>query len=205
MGAPRKAYSTKGIQHFLKGGSVAAKDGNIKEIAHIMATGVWHPHKSVVEYAKTAGLQEVTVKEYAAEAARLLRLAWTDETARVAILEKIYQVGNDAANRTEEVIDKDGCVRTVRRPDYKTQVTALNSVAAILGMNRQQIDVNHNYEGMTDAQLFEAAKRHMKSSTGKPFPAPPKPILETTSHEQREDRQEAEVHVPSPKGSDDGG
>ncbi len=202
MGAPRKAYSTKGIQHFIKGGNVAAKDANIKEIAHIMATGVWHPHKSVVEYAKTAGLQEVTVKEYAAEAARLLRLAWTDETARVAILEKIYQVGQDAANRTEEVLDKDGCVRTVRKPDFKTQVTALNSIAAILGMTRQQIDVTHNYEGMTDQQLFDAAKRHMKSSTGKPFPAAPKPILETTSHE-RENRKETEVHVPSVEGTDD--
>ncbi len=202
MGRPRKTYYANS-KHFIQGDSVAAKDANIKEIAHIMATGVWHPHRSVVEYAKSAGLQEVTVKEYAAEAARLLRLAWTDETARVAILEKIYRVGDDAANRTEEVLDKDGCIHTVRKPDYKTQVTALNSIAAILGMSRQQIDVTHNYEKMTDQQLLDAAKVHFAKPSGRAFPAKPTPVLETTAHDRSEAREETEVHPPQPEGTDD--
>ena len=201
MGQPRKKWIrgkpyTKTIQHFVKGGNVNAKDRAIKEIAQIMATGVWHPHRSVVEYAAAHGYQEVTIKEYAAEAARLLRIAWTDETARVSILEKIHQLGLDAQNRTEEVLDKDGCVHTVRKPDFKSAIMAANSVAAILGMNRTEVNVTHNYEAMTDQQLLAAAKVHFAKPIERAFPA--KPTVETTAHV----RKETEVHTPVPEESD---
>ena len=159
------------LVHRADEGTTAAKDRTIAEIARIMSTGAWRPYTSTMEYAAKIGLTEWTVAEYAKEAARLLRIFWSDESARANLIGRIQKLGEDAANRTEEVLDKEGNKVTVSKPDHKSAITAANSLTAILGMTRQTVDVKVSYEKMSDAQLWAEAAKYIPDTSPKALPA----------------------------------
>lgn len=161
--------------------TVAAKDQTIRDIALEMSTGSWHQYRSVVEWAARTGLSEATLANYSKEASRLLRLAWSDDGSRVAVMERIQQLGRDAVNRTEEVVDREGKVVTLRKPDFKSAVHAAEVVASILGMTRQQHELRVTYERMSDEQLWAEAEKFLELRAAHL----PEGALEDTSNERQ--------------------
>jgi len=170
-----------------------AKDQRIREIALRMAAGDWHPYRGPLDVARQTGLSPHTVADYAKEAARLLRLSWADDQARVALLERIQTLGEEARSRTEEVLDKDGRVQTLRKPDMKSAIRATEIVANILGLTKQQHDVRVSYEAMTDEQLMaETTKFLERKNDRNPEGAPQQVVQITEQEDDREERSAAE-------------
>jgi len=178
-------------------GSTAAKDASIKEIALKMAEGKWHPYRDALDYAATSGLSVSTVSTYAKEASRLLRIAWTDDSTRSVVVERIQKLGEDAANRTEEAVSKTGEIVTLRKPDYKSAIHAAEVLANILGMTKQQHEVRVSYERMSDDELMAAAMQHLQQGQSMPVLTAGTEIHNGTEGTDQEDQ----VEDSQPKGS----
>lgn len=134
-------------------------DRIVEDIAMQMSKGQWIPHRSVRELALSLNMSIQSAERYAAMAARVLRLSWGREDAQVAVLEGIASIARDAKERTEEVIDSEGNVRALRKPDFKAALAALNSLKETLGMAAQRAEVVVRYQQMTDAELLSEVSR----------------------------------------------
>lgn len=147
-------------------GSTLQKDKIVESIALDMSSGNWHPFKSVRELAVRTGVSLSNAQKYCAEASRLLRLSWGQEEAKVAVLERIAFLGRDALDRTEEALDADGCVHTLRKPDHKTALNAAKHLADILGLSGANSEVVVRYQQMSDSDLWREAQRFVAQLRG---------------------------------------
>lgn len=168
--------------------AVAGKDFHVREIALEMSKGTWHQYRSAVEWAAKHGLAESTVADYAKDASRLLRLGWSDEGARVLVMERISQLGQDAVLRREEYVGKDGQVRSLLKPDFKSAVHAAEVLASILGMTRHTQELRVTYERMSDEQLMAEAVKFLELREAQL----PQAALE---HEKSNEQQQVTVEV----------
>lgn len=146
-------------------GSTLQKDKFIEAIALSMAEGKWEPFRSVRELAARERISLGNAQAYAAEASRLLRISWGGEDAKLAVLERIRNIGKAAEERTEEVLDAGGEVRTLRKPDYRTALRSAETLASILGLQGSNAEVVIRYQNMSDAELYAEAQRLL--GTGK--------------------------------------
>ena len=169
--------------------AVAAKDVCVREIALSMSAGDWHQYRSALEYAVRHGLSEFTVADYAKEAARMLRIAWTDDATRVTVLERIQQLGRDAVHRREEVLDRAGNVVSVSKPDFRSAIESAKVVASILGMTRQQHELRVTYERMSDEQLMAEAVKFLELKDEHTPEGVPQ-VAARKIEEQEDDREE---------------
>lgn len=147
-------------------GSTLAKDKIIEAIAYRMSAGDWAPFRSVRELAASHCLTLENAQKYTAEASRLLRLSWGGEEAKMAVLERIAQVGRAAERRTEEVVDAKGNVVMVSKPDHRTALTALKHLADILGLCGSNSEIVVRYQQMSDSDLAREATRFLAELTG---------------------------------------
>jgi hypothetical protein len=147
-------------------GSTLQKDKIVEAIALEMAEGTWRPFKSVRELALRTGVSLSNAQKYSAEASRLLRLSWGQEEAKVAVLERIAQIGRAAETRTEEALDGDGCVHELRKPDHRTALQAAKHLADILGLSGANSEVVIRYQQMSDSDLWREAQRFVAQLRG---------------------------------------
>lgn len=148
-------------------GSTLQKDKIIEAIALEMAEGKWRPFRSVRDLAARTGISLGNAQKYAAEAARLLRLSWGQDEAKIAVIERISQIGRAAEERTEEAVDAKGEVHVLSKPDHRTALAAANSLANILGLSGANSEVVVRYQQMSDSELWLEAKRFAAQLTGK--------------------------------------
>jgi len=147
-------------------GSTLVKDKIIEAIAFEMSEGNWRPYRSVRELAAKYGITLGNAQKWASEATRLLRLSWGQEEAKLAVLERIAQIGRAAETRTEEVVDPKGNVVTVRKPDMATAGKMAVTVAGILGLTGPNSEVVVRYQQMSDADLAREASRFLAQLPG---------------------------------------
>lgn len=163
-------------------GSTLQKDKLIEQVALDMAAGKWHPFRSVRELAARLGVSLSNAQKYSAEATRLLRLSWGQDEAKLAVIERINHIGDDALKRTEEALDATGGVHTLHKPDHRTALAAAKHLADILGLSGANSEVVIRYQQMSDSDLWLEAQRFAAQLQGK-------------THEQFETSGEA---VPEP-------
>jgi len=142
------------------------KDKIVEAIAFEMSEGKWRPYRSVRETAARYGVALSQAQKYAAEATRLLRMSWGQEEAKVAVLERIVQIGRASEERTEEVLDMKGKVRTLRKPDMATAGKMAVVVAGILGLTGTNSEVVVRYQQMSDSDLAREASRFLAQLPG---------------------------------------
>jgi len=131
-----------------------------------MAEGTWRPFKSVRELALRTGVSLSNAQKYCAEASRLLRLSWGQEEAKVAVLERIAQIGRAAETRTEEALDALGEVHVLSKPDHRTALNAAKHMADILGLSGANSEVVIRYQQMSDSDLWREAQRFVAQLRG---------------------------------------
>lgn len=153
-------------------GSTLQKDAIIEAIALEMAEGSWRPFKSVRELAARTGIGLSNAQRYCAEATRLLRLSWGQEEAKVAVLERIAQIGRAAETRTEEMgvfntDTKSVEVVELKKPDHRTALAAAKHLADILGLSGANSEVVVRYQQMSDSELYQETQRFVAQLQGK--------------------------------------
>lgn len=153
-------------------GSTLQKDKIIEAIALEMAEGKWRPFRSVRDLAARTGISLGNAQKYAAEAARLLRLSWGQDEAKIAVIERISQIGRAAEERKEEMgvfntETKAVEVVELSKPDHRTALAAANSLANILGLSGANSEVVVRYQQMSDSELWLEAKRFAAQLPGK--------------------------------------
>lgn len=146
-------------------GSTLQKDKLIEQIAFEMAEGNWRPYRSVREVAVRYGITLGNAQKWAAEATRLLRLSWGQDEAKVAVLERIAQIGRAAEARTEEIVDAKGELHTVRKPDMATAGKMAIGLANILGLSGANSEVVIRLQTMSDTDLALEATRFLARLT----------------------------------------
>lgn len=162
MGRRPKAKDGVGAE-----GSTLQKDKIVEAIALEMAEGKWRPYKSVRELAARSGVSLGNAQKYAAEATRLLRLSWGQDEAKVAVIERIAQIGRAAEERTEQAVDSNGDVHTLSKPDHRTALNAAKHLADILGLSGSNSEVVVRYQQMSDSDLWLEAQRFAAQLPGK--------------------------------------
>jgi hypothetical protein len=140
-------------------GSTLQKDKLVEAVALEMAEGTWRPFKSVRELAARLGVSLSQAQKYSAEATRLLRLSWGQDEAKVAVLERIAQIGRAAEERTEEALDATGGIHTLRKPDHRTALAAAKHLADCLGLSGSNSEVVVRYQQMSDSELLREVQR----------------------------------------------
>lgn len=148
-------------------GSTLQKDKIVESIALEMAEGTWRPFRSVRELAARLGISLPNAQRYCAEATRLLRLSWGQDEAKVAVLERIAQIGRAAETRTEEALDAEGGVHELRKPDHRTALQAAKHLADILGLSGANSEVVVRYQQMSDSELWRETEKFVAQLQGK--------------------------------------
>lgn len=149
------------------GGSVLTKDKIIEAIALEMSEGTWRPFRSVRELAARLNMTLASAQQYASEATRLLRLSWGQEEAKVAVIERIAQIGRLALEREEEALDADGCVHSLKKPDHRTALASAKHLADMLGLSGTNSEIVVRYQQMSDPELWLEAQRFAAQLQGK--------------------------------------
>jgi len=152
-------------------GSTLQKDKIIESIALEMSAGKWHPFRSVRELARRTGVSLSNAQKYCAEASRLLRIGWGQDEAKVAVIERISFLGQDALDRIEEMgvfNTETKCVEVVqlRKPDHRTALNAAKHLADILGLSGANSEVVVRYQQMSDSDLWREAQRFVAQLRG---------------------------------------
>lgn len=149
-------------------GSTLQKDKIVEQVALQIAEGTWQPYKSVRELAAKLGVSLHAAQGYASEATRLLRMSWGQDDAKVAVLERIAQLGRSALERTEEVLDMSGNVHTLKKPDHRTALAAAKHLADCLGLSGSNSEVVVRYQQMSDSELLREVKELALQQKGNP-------------------------------------
>lgn len=148
-------------------GSTLQKDRIIEAVALQMSEGTWRPLHSVRELAARTGCSLHNAQRYAAEATRLLRLSWGQDEAKVAVIERIAQIGRLALEREEDALDATGAIHSLRKPDHRTALASAKHLADILGLSGANSEVVVRYQQMTDSELWNEAQSFVAQLQGK--------------------------------------
>lgn len=108
------------------------------------------------ELAAIWGIGVDAVHQYSAVASKLLRLQFAPERheeIKATLLNRILRIGDEAANRTEQVLDIKGRRRTVRRPDMRTALAAVVEFAQLLGIRTTKHEHRVTTADLSDAEL----------------------------------------------------
>jgi hypothetical protein len=71
---------------------------------------------------------------------------------------RIQSIGQSALERTEEVVDRDGCVHEVRKPDHRTALAAAVELAELAGLRKTRIEVD--VMALSDEQIRAQLAQH---------------------------------------------
>jgi hypothetical protein len=134
-------------------------EGRIQQIMQAMAELRWRGRSSQEEFAARFGISAKRLEVLSAEASRRLKATWDHEHLREILITRMATIGQAALERTEEVVDKDGRVHEVKRPDHRSALNAVCAIRDTLGLTVQKHEVTHRYEQMDDRELaLEAAR-----------------------------------------------
>jgi hypothetical protein len=71
---------------------------------------------------------------------------------------RIHSIGQDALERTEEYVDRNGDKHTLRKPDHRSALQAAVEVAELAGLRKQRIELD--VRTMSDEQITEQLRAH---------------------------------------------
>lgn len=119
-------------------------DAGVIECMNLMADGLWVSGKSHAEVAAKHGVSPATVKNWATNASRILRLGTEEEAedarARcVATLDTIVAIA--LQKKGIRFTDDDEAEYTLPEPDLRAAVSAVGEKAKLLGLIVQKHDV----------------------------------------------------------------
>lgn len=150
-------------------GSTLQKDKIVEQVALEISDGTWQPYKSVRLLAARLGVSLAQAQRYAAEATRLLRMSWGQDEAKVAVLERIAQLGRSALERKEEVLDMSGNVHLLKKPDHRTALAAAKHLADCLGLSGSNSEVVVRYQQMSDSELLREVRQLALQQKNDPY------------------------------------
>ncbi len=136
---------------------VEAADLRVELVLDMMAHGVWQP-KMARELARVWGLAVDSVQQYSAAASKILRFQFSperNEEIRSVVLARVWTLGNQALERTEEALDVKGEVHTLRKPDMRTALTAVVNFAEVMGIKTNKHEHRVTTADLSDAELNE--------------------------------------------------
>jgi len=96
------------------------------------------------------------------------RLSWGQDEAKVAVIERIAQIGRLALEREEDALDATGAIHALRKPDHRTALASAKHLADILGLSGANSEVVVRYQQMTDSELWLEAQSFVAQLQGKP-------------------------------------
>lgn len=132
-------------------------DPRVELVLDMMAHGIWQP-KLARELAQVWSIGVDAVQQYSSAASRVLRLQFAperNEEIRGVVLARLWTLGNEARDRTEEVVDAKGEVHTVRRPDMRTALAAVIGFAEVMGIKTNKHEVRVSPTELSDAELHQ--------------------------------------------------
>lgn len=128
-----------------------AQEDRVLEVMRIMTAGQWRTGVSHVELAQKHGVSPSTVKNWAAEASRLIKLSMGDgEEVRARIASMLENFASVAMAREGYTMGGDA----YPNPDVKAATAAVKTLAEVLGLITQKHEhavVVANYEQMPRA------------------------------------------------------
>jgi hypothetical protein len=121
-------------------------DAGVERCMHMMLAGEWQPGTSHKLVAEEFGVSPVTVKNWATNASRIIRLCPDEETReeiRLSMLTTLSRVVQEGFDRKVVVMPRhrDGSPEYVDSPDLKAVVAAIDTQAKLLGLVVQKHDV----------------------------------------------------------------
>lgn len=143
-------------------GTVLQTDRLIEAVANEMTNGKWLPYRSVRQFAIEQGISLGHAQRYAAAASRLVRMSWNSDEAKVALIERISRLGHASETRTEEVVDSQGCVHEVRKPDMRSALRAAEWLGNVLGISGTNSELVVRVQSMSDGELFSEMQRFIE-------------------------------------------
>jgi hypothetical protein len=143
--------------------SAVEVSARIELIHDWMLRGTYLKGRTDKALTKVWGVARSTVWGYSAHAVRLLRKELTERTREellAELLARVSAIGQDALERTEEVVTVAGEVVEVRRPDHRTALRAVEATGELLGLKVQRHEHRVMAEQMTTEQIIEQLKAH---------------------------------------------
>lgn len=135
----------------------------VELICDWMARGRYEKGKTHRELAGVWGCDVRTVKNYAAEARRMLArelLSRSRDELLAELLVRVSFIGQDALERREEVALQSGAVVEVKRPDHRTALRAAEATGELLGLKVQRHHHTHSAAELTTEQIVQQLEQH---------------------------------------------
>lgn len=136
-------------------------DAGVSQCLELMTTGKWVPGRSHQALAAEHGVHPDTVKKWATNASRIIRLAIEGdvEDIRAQMLATLGTIVSEAMSYERVVTDRNGNSETVPQPDLKAAIAAIAEQAKLLGIVTQKHEVAVSPDEM-ERLLAEAAALH---------------------------------------------
>lgn len=128
-----------------------------------MVRGWYVKGKTHKQLAKVWGLAPSSVRHYSTEAIHRFRKELLDKSRDELLAELLLRmsaIGQDALERTEEVVDAKGEIHEVRRPDHRTALRAAEATGELLGLKVQRHHHTVTAGELTNEQLVEQLRAH---------------------------------------------
>lgn len=135
----------------------AEKVDRIALIEDMMVQLEWVTGKSARLLAEVWGCARSTVEGYSSEASRNIKRGFgSPEEAEGKILGYLEGFIEKCQTRTEEVVDAQGNVHVVHRPDHRTALRAAENIIEVLGVRApNKLEIIERAQKLTDEQIAE--------------------------------------------------
>ncbi len=143
--------------HAVSPARVEAADLRVELVLDLMAHGHWRAHTHR-ELASLWGIGPEAVRAYSTAASKVLKLQFSperNEEIRSVVLARLWTLGDEARNRTEEVVDVKGEVHEVRRPDMRTALASVVAFAEVMGIKTNKHEHRVSVTDLSDTELQE--------------------------------------------------
>lgn len=138
-------------------------EARVDLICEWMARGRYEKGKTDRELSRVWSVDVRTVRNYSAEARRLLARELTSRSRDellAELLARVSFIGQDALQRTEEVVSVKGEVVEVRRPDHRTALRAAEATGELLGLKIQRHHHTVTAGEMTTDEILAQLNAH---------------------------------------------
>lgn len=128
-----------------------------------MVRGWYVKGRTHKQLAKVWGIVPSSVRHYSTEAVHRFRkelLSKNRDELLAELLLRIGAIGQDALERTEEVVDGKGDVHEVRRPDHRTALRAAEATGELLGLKVQRHHHTVTAGELTTEQIVAQLQAH---------------------------------------------
>lgn len=136
-------------------------DAGVAQCLELMTTGKWVPGRSHQALAAEHGVHPDTVKKWATNASRIIRLAIEGdvEDIRAQMLATLGTIVSEAMSYERVLTTRDGDTTVVPQPDLKAAIAAIAEQAKLLGIVTQKHEVAMSPEEI-ERLIADAAAMH---------------------------------------------